>query len=777
MNTATVRHIATPAAPKGVSINRPTIPRAQLRALKAAAGNAGAAKPSRQAEPSSTNQVIGQANLSSECAAGDGCFFPPDTHGAPGLTEFVTVTNSHIDIYTKSPSAPALLFETTLNSFFGYAAEAIFDPQVQYDARWNRWVVVAEAFEEPDNDQFLFIAISDNATAVGSYIVYAINVNTISVFLDYPKVSLTQDAVVVSFNDFGPGGFLDGNIFAVAKAILYNGAGFSVPVFGGFTGTVTPPNVIDQNPRLHALEFTPGVGARNVEFRNPQAGLYGGINSVTPIAGEQITPPPDAPQPAVPACAPAPESNCNVDTLDGRFVDEGTQYGDHLWAAHSTNLAGFAAVRWYDFDTEGAGANTIKQDNWIFISPSSHDFNPAIAAQQDGRAYVSWSTTDPPEACATGCPGMAFSGRLSTDPVNTLNPPSEFFNSGVKLMGNLQSGRQRWGDYSSIRFDPAIFDRAYLYNERVLTTSLWGSRQAAVRVVAGPPPPGPLCDPFEGTDSSCDLTELESRISGGGSRTSTTTGSTGEPGEPDHAGVSVPLESNWYHFTPTLDGEVNFNTCTGTSYDTVLAAYTGASVGTLTEVTSNDDTPGCGRLQSSITFAVTAGTTYHIAIDGFLGADGPYRLSFDGEFGAPCDSFGSAHPSCDVSELESRPFGGGTRVDTTTGSTGEPGEPDHAGVSEPLESNWYHFTPTLSGEVNFNTCTGTSYDTVLAAYTGATVGTLTEVTSNDDTEGCGDGFQSSITFAVAAGITYHVAIDGFLEADGPYTLSFGPTRS
>ena len=443
-----------------------------------AAKGANSARPfGPAAAPASTNQVIGQANLTSQGAPGPS-LFPPDTHAAPGLTEFVTVTNSKISMYTKSPGAPALLSELSLATFFGYAAETIFDPQVQYDTRWDRFVVLAEADVEPDGDQFLFIAISNDSTMTGPYIVRTINVGGFSTFLDYPKMSLTQDAVVISFNDFAPG-FVDGNILGIAKALLYTGKGFSVPVFGGFTGTVTPPNVIDQNPRAHALEFTPGVGARNVEFRNPQTGAYSAIASVSAIAGESFAVPADALQPAAPACT-AP--SCNLDTIDGRFQDEPTQYGDDLWAVHAVGSP--ATPRWYDFDTEGAGANTIKQSSFVQVSATSHDFNPAIAAQSDGRAYISWSYTDPSDPCATGCPSMAFTGRLGADPINTENPPTIVHNSAIKMMSNYSpsKGLQRWGDYSSIRFDPSIFDRAYLYNERV-PASGWGTRQAAVRVI------------------------------------------------------------------------------------------------------------------------------------------------------------------------------------------------------------------------------------------------------------------------------------------------------
>src|SRR6266516_481453 len=436
------RHIKTPARPAGVAINRPTIPMAQLNAMKAAAAQSRIAKPA-PAQPNSSNQVVGQANLSSECAASDGCWFPSDIHGSVGLTQEVTVTNSHIDIYSKSPGTPGLLFETTLNSWFGYTAQALFDPQVQYDTRWHRWVVTAEGFEEgAGGPQHLFVFISNNDSALSGGVTYAFDPP--AGFMDYQHFGLTQDGLIFTYSNFDPG-FVDARMFAVAKAIMYNGAGFSVPVFGGFTGTLTPPNATDQHPRAYALEWTPGVGARAVMYRNAQTGVYGNVDLITPIVGEQTTPPPNAPQPAVPACSPAPESNCNIDTIDGRFQDEPTQYNDSLWAAHSTALG-------------------------------------SIAAQPGGRAYVQWSYTDPALACATGCPSMAFAGRLAADPASTLTTPTVLYNSAVKLMGNLQGGRQRWGDYSSIRFDPTITSDAYLFQQRVVSTSLWGTRAATVRV-------------------------------------------------------------------------------------------------------------------------------------------------------------------------------------------------------------------------------------------------------------------------------------------------------
>ena len=64
-------------------------------------------------------------------------------------------------------------------------------------------------------------------------------------------------------------------------------------------------------------------------------------------------------------------------------------------------------------------------------------------------------------------------------------------------------------------------------------------------------------------------------------------------------------------------------TCTGTSYDSKLDVYTGAC-GSLTSVACNDD--ACG-LQSTVTWASTAGVTYRIRVHGFAGATGAFTLA------------------------------------------------------------------------------------------------------------------------------------------------------
>ena len=94
---------------------------------------------------------------------------------------------------------------------------------------------------------------------------------------------------------------------------------------------------------------------------------------------------------------------------------------------------------------------------------------------------------------------------------------------------------------------------------------------------------------------------------------------TSEPGEPLHAGKPGGA-SIWYKWTAPANGVYSFNTY-GSSFDTLLAVYTGASVDALTEVASNDDAAGLGTA-SAVTFQAVTGTTYYVAVDGISAGDG-----------------------------------------------------------------------------------------------------------------------------------------------------------
>ncbi|MCP5153064.1 MAG: S8 family serine peptidase [Ectothiorhodospiraceae bacterium] len=237
---------------------------------------------------------------------------------------------------------------------------------------------------------------------------------------------------------------------------------------------------------------------------------------------------------------------------------------------------------------------------------------------------------------------------------------------------------------------------------------------------------------------------------------------TGEAGEPNHAGVSTPLASVWYTWTAAADGRLVLDTF-GSDFDTTLAVYTGATLGSLVPRGSNDDT---GGLQSRVELAsVSSGVTYRIAVDGYSGAEGQVVLNAlfvpTGGVTVPNDHFANR------TELT-----GSSATGFNVGASGEVGEPNHAGASAPLASAWWSWRAPYDGQATFSTA-GSNFDTTLAVYTGSTLGSLVPRASNDDAI----GLQSRVSLAVTRGTAYAIAVDGYSTAEGAIALALTFTPS
>lgn len=97
---------------------------------------------------------------------------------------------------------------------------------------------------------------------------------------------------------------------------------------------------------------------------------------------------------------------------------------------------------------------------------------------------------------------------------------------------------------------------------------------------------------------------------------------TAETGEPKFLTGGHSL---WWNWTAPANGTVKINTAggtfAGTKFPTLLGVYTGSSLSSVTQVAANS-----GASSSSVTIKVTAGTTYHIGVDGKNGALGIIQL-------------------------------------------------------------------------------------------------------------------------------------------------------
>jgi hypothetical protein len=471
---------AHPAVPTVIPPNLPTMDFQQYLDLKKVAPVPGQVKPGEglpslpAARPILGPLHCGGLNQTMTVVQG---FFPPDTHGAVGANHYGQIVNSAIRFYSKAltGSCPtSIVVNLKMSSFFGYVAQALFDPRILYDLTYNRWIVSAEAFEESAAVQHQFIAVSHDSDPTHGFFIYDFNARDWvgnGVFWDYPQIGYDEDAVILTGNKFNPF-YIGSTPVFLPKHRMYAGLGFSYCFFNGGSlnvGTLTPPIVLDQGPYTTVASVAPGGGfVRVTKWTN------GAHACPTFVASNDIAVttnvPPLAQQPGFANCTTDP-AHC-LDTLDGRFQSQGTQNGSPVFGS---------PVKFWQVRTDGAGvfpiphtyrvnadAATIEENCSFFLSGTSFDFNPSIVSNAAGTLFVTWSATDPP---ANKNAQVRLGGKLLGDACGIIGAGVLVNQSTNPLTGNFDPnhGVQRWGDTSAITLDPSNTNIVYGVNEKVLT--------------------------------------------------------------------------------------------------------------------------------------------------------------------------------------------------------------------------------------------------------------------------------------------------------------------
>jgi hypothetical protein len=150
----------------------------------------------------------------------------------------------------------------------------------------------------------------------------------------------------------------------------------------------------------------------------------------------------------------------------------------------------------------------------------------------------------------------------------------------------------------------------------VADAGLAGNKFADVTIDAQPPGPVGLKNRIKAVAKGFTGTQLFSTV-----------GSTTEPGEPNHCGV-IGGASYWFAYQSSTNGFLLMTT-EGSSFDTVLAIYTGPGDDFATLVPhACDNNSGADGRDSRTAFPVTTGTIYWIAVDGVRGVSGNVVLNW-----------------------------------------------------------------------------------------------------------------------------------------------------
>ena len=286
-------------------------------------------------------------------------------------------------------------------------------------------------------------------------------------------------------------------------------------------------------------------------------------------------------------------------TVDGseRYSDSENAHGDSTWRTVSFAIgSGVHSIR-INYTHNGTGYSYEHNGVWVDrfqavggsapTAPSAPTGVSASDGTYTDKVYVSWS---------------ASSGATSYTVYRSTS------SSGTKS-SLVSTASTSWNDTT------ATAGTTYYYWVKASNsagTSGYSSYDTGYRASA---PSRPGNDNFSNASS----------ISGSsGSTSGSNLNATRETGEPSHAGQSSSL-SVWWRWTAPGNGTAVFDT-NGSSFDTVLAVYTGSSVSALSSIASNDDwdDTACSRCE----FSVTSGTTYRIAVGGYSSNTGSIALNW-----------------------------------------------------------------------------------------------------------------------------------------------------
>jgi hypothetical protein len=452
----TAPELPTVPRPADLVINRPTMPMAGYVAAK----NAAAAQPdaARQQSapalpPASGVTLFTQAGSTNESQTTGGNQFPPGGDIATSADWMVQVNNDVVTMFNWNTNA---FLQVKLNTFFQQPQEFLFDPRVIHDPYWDKFVVLVNACSNCGNATTNFsdwkLAVSKTNDPTGSWFVENGVYGNIGSgdFADFPQLGMDMNSLVFTFNLFLQNGSFDARVFALAKALVYNGLFATSPMFGGNACTVAPPFVLDTSGVDYLLSFCPGsnhVSIGSLSNSGISTQTFNLLDNAVTVANFGL--PPDAQQPG---------TTYTLDTGDNRFENRSLQVGGRILNVATVVDGHFPAVAWYNFNV-GATPHTLQASGFLFAANSSYDWHPSINANtagaltgRPGEVFATWMSTNPfagtnVQLRAAGWVGDDGGSALSGIPV---------FTSAIPLTNQTDSkGVHRSGDYSYIALYPA----------------------------------------------------------------------------------------------------------------------------------------------------------------------------------------------------------------------------------------------------------------------------------------------------------------------------------
>ncbi|MDQ4121472.1 MAG: hypothetical protein M3209_08510 [Acidobacteriota bacterium] len=417
---------------------------------------------------------------------------PPDTTLAVGLNHVVVWVNSHYAVFTKSGGnllpGDGFVSGNTLFTGLGNACETTNrgDPVLQYDRFADRWVLSQFAFSSNKGPFFQCIAVSTSGDPTGSYYRYSFSLPG-GGFNDYAKLGLWTDAYYMSYavyTDTSGGDYVGSGLCAYDKTRMMIGAeAVSVCGVGNYAGaegflpidldgSTTPTNT-SQGGIFAGYSFS-GQAIRLIKLKPDFENLTGILsNGVGGVPESYINIPVGATMVACngvgDACISQPGTATKLDSLGDRLMYRLAYRNrngvDSLLVSHAVDPDGSgprgSAIRWYEIRDPFSAAPTLYQNATYDPNASGDRWMSSMAMDKFGNILIGYNVVNPATSLK---PSIAFTGRLQSDPLNTMQTETIAQTGGGSQIG----GMFRWGDYTTMQIDPAD-DATFWYVGQYMT--------------------------------------------------------------------------------------------------------------------------------------------------------------------------------------------------------------------------------------------------------------------------------------------------------------------
>jgi hypothetical protein len=348
-----------------------------------------------------------------------------------------------------------------------------------------------------------------------------------------------------------------------------------------------------------------------------------------------------------------PTNSVPVDTGDGSVVEVARSVAQALGLVPLNPNEVVATISFnknfaFDFDPD----NGIDADKLDFVAVAAHEIGHSLGfISSNGEGSAAPVTTWDMFRFRPGTTPQTFPTAQRIMSAGADSQESQVFyttqnfgggtnelglSTGGPVAGGAGDGRQssHWrdndltGTYIGI-MDPTISKGVHQPTTENDFSALEIFGWNLVSIVSPPAPPPP-------TDNDT-FANARVIVGCGGTIRGTNLNATKENSEPNHSpDANGGTHSVWYRWRAPSTGSVTFTTA-GSSFDTVLAVYSGSSVDALALIGNNDDIPDVPgqphQVTSSVTFPATAGAVYQIAVDGYnnggAGGDmGPLKINW-----------------------------------------------------------------------------------------------------------------------------------------------------